>query len=46
VTEEDFELVIPEEFISHPGIEILMETLNDDRWRQEVDSLGGYRWAF
>ncbi len=46
VTEEDFELVIPEEFISHPGIEILMETLNDDRWRRKVDSLGGYRWAF
>ena len=46
VTEEDFELVIPEEFISHPGIEILLETLNDDRWRREVDSLGGYRWAF
>ena len=46
VTEEDFELVIPEEFISHPGIEILLETLNDGRWRREVDSLGGYRWAF
>ena len=46
VTEEDFELVIPERFIDHPGIRILMETLSDEKWRREVDSLGGYRWIF
>jgi len=46
VTEEDFELVIPERFIDHPGIRILMETLSDEKWRREVDSLGGYRWTF
>ncbi len=44
VTEEDFELVIPERFIDHPGILILLEALSDERWRSEVDSLGGYRW--
>ena len=44
VTEEDFELVIPERFVDHPGILILLEALSDERWRSEVDSLGGYRW--
>ncbi len=44
VTEEDFELVIPERFIDHPGILILVEALSDERWKSEVDSLGGYRW--
>jgi len=45
VTEEDFELVIPGRFVDHPGILILLEALSDERWRREVDSLGGYRWT-
>lgn len=46
VAEEDFELVIPDRFYSHPGIRLLIETLSDDNWRKVVENLGGYKWFY
>jgi len=46
IAEEDFELVIPDRFRSHPGIRLLIETLSDEKWRQVVEDLGGYTWFF
>lgn len=46
VTEEQFEIVIPGRFLSHPGVGILLEALMDKKWRSVVDGLGGYIWTY
>lgn len=45
VTEEQFELVIPGHFGSHPGILIFLEAISNKKWRSIVDRLGGYSWT-
>lgn len=44
LTEEPYELVIPEEYLNHPGIAALKESLRDKEWRRKVEEMGGYRW--
>lgn len=44
ITEEPYELVIPEEYMEHPGIRALCDSLEDAEWRGKVDEMGGYRW--
>ena len=45
VAEEQFELVIPGRFESHPGIVIFLEATSNRKWRSVVDRLGGYSWT-
>jgi len=44
VTEEQFELVIPDRFETHPGMPYLMDAISCKEWRSRVKSLGGYSW--
>ncbi|WP_051464452.1 substrate-binding domain-containing protein [Aminiphilus circumscriptus] len=44
LTEEPYELIIPEKHLSHLGIEILFACLQDSAWKYRVELLGGYRW--
>ena len=44
LAEEPYELVIPEQHSSHPGVSALLETLQNDSWRKKVEQMGGYRW--
>ena len=44
LTEEPYELVIPEEYMNHPGIAALLDSLHDAEWRAKVEEMGGYRW--
>lgn len=44
VAEEEFELVIPDRFDSHPGVAVLLEAIKDKKWRSLVEELGGYSW--
>lgn len=44
LVEEPYELVIPQKHRHHPGIEALLEALEDSNWKKQVDRLGGYRW--
>ena len=44
VTEEPYELVFPRSFKDHTGIRALLRALDDGRWRDMVDRMGGYRW--
>lgn len=44
LTEEPYELVIPEEYMKHPGIVAVLESLGDAEWRAGVAKMGGYRW--
>ncbi|MCC8058587.1 substrate-binding domain-containing protein [Cloacibacillus sp.] len=44
ITEEPYELVIPEEYLEHPGIMALRASLEDAEWRRKVEEMGGYRW--
>ena len=44
LTEEPYELVIPEEYMNHPGIVALLDSLHDAEWRAKVEEMGGYRW--
>lgn len=44
ITEEPYELVIPEEHMEHPGIKALIDSLKDPAWRSGVERMGGYRW--
>jgi putative molybdopterin biosynthesis protein len=41
---EPFELVIPEKFLAHPGIEAVLEAVDDPAWRKAVETMGGYKW--
>lgn len=42
---EPFELVIPEKYLEHEGIIALLEAVNEDGWRSQVEKMGGYKWA-
>ena len=44
ITEEPYELVIPAEYLEHPGIKALLDSLQDPEWRGKVEEMGGYRW--
>ncbi len=44
LAEEPYELIIPEKYLSHPGIEILLVCLQNSEWKHRVELLGGYRW--
>ena len=44
LAEEPYELVIPDEYILHPSVKALLESLKDEEWRNRVDKMGGYRW--
>ena len=44
ITEEPYELVILHEYLDHPGIAALLDSLNDAGWRGKVEEMGGYRW--
>lgn len=44
LTEEPYELVIPPEYMEHPGIIALLDSLSDPQWRGRVNRMGGYRW--
>ena len=44
LAEEPYELVIPDEYILHPSIKALLESLKDEEWQRCVDKMGGYRW--
>ena len=44
LTEEPYELVIHEEYMNHPGIVALLDSLHDAEWRAKVEEMGGYRW--
>lgn len=42
--EEPFEIIIPEKYMPHPGIQAFLKTTTDPEWRRAVETLGGYRW--
>jgi len=42
IAEERYDLAIPEEFLSLPGIKLILDTIMRDRFRERVKSLGGY----
>ncbi len=42
VATEDYELVIPEAFFEHPGVQRLLEVVASDAFRDRVAALGGY----
>ena len=44
ITEEPYELVIPDKYLDHPGITAMLDSLKDEDWRGKVDQMGGYRW--
>lgn len=44
LTEEPYELVIPEKYMKHPTILALIDALDDPEWRRGVERMGGYRW--
>jgi putative molybdopterin biosynthesis protein len=44
LAEEPYELVIPAEYMDHPGIKALLDSLKDPEWRRKVEAMGGYRW--
>lgn len=44
LAEEPYELVIPEEYMDHIGIKALLDSINDVKWRESVEAMGGYRW--
>jgi len=40
--EERYDLVIPDHFLDHPGIQVLLDLLRQPGLRRRVESLGGY----
>jgi len=44
ITEEPYELVIPDDQFCHPGVTALLDAISDKEFRKEVDRMGGYRW--
>jgi putative molybdopterin biosynthesis protein len=42
--EEEFDLLIPEEHLTLPGVQALLETTASERFRKRVLALGGYRF--
>ena len=41
--EEEFDFLVPEEHLSHPGVGLLLEILESEIFRERVTALGGYR---
>ena len=44
LAEEPYELVIPSEYMGHPTVNALLDSLGDREWRETVEAMGGYRW--
>ena len=42
--EEEFDFLIPEENLSHPGVEAILAVLASPEFRSRVAALGGYRF--
>jgi putative molybdopterin biosynthesis protein len=42
VVTEQYNLVIPGRFFKEFGIQVLLETIRTDRFKQRVEALGGY----
>jgi putative molybdopterin biosynthesis protein len=42
VVTEQYDLVIPGRYFEDSGIQILLETIRTDRFKQRVKALGGY----
>ena len=42
--EEPFEIIIPQRYMSHPGIQAFLKTTEDPEWKKAIEELGGYRW--
>ena len=45
LAEEPYELVIPSEYMEHPAVTALLDSLKDEEWRKKVEGMGGYRWT-
>jgi putative molybdopterin biosynthesis protein len=42
IAEERYDLAIPEDFLSMPGINVVLEIIKTDRFRKRVKAMGGY----
>ncbi len=42
ITEERYDLAVPEEFLSLPNIGIMLEIIGSERFRERIQALGGY----
>jgi len=42
ITEERYDLAVPEEFLSLPNIGVMLEVIGSDGFRERVQALGGY----
>ncbi len=42
IAEERYDLAIPESSLSLPGVNVILEIINGDRFRKRVQALGGY----
>jgi putative molybdopterin biosynthesis protein len=42
--EEEFDFLIPEEHLSHPGVKVILAVLASPEFRERVSALGGYRF--
>jgi putative molybdopterin biosynthesis protein len=42
IVTESYDLVIPERFFNTPNVQILLETIVGDAFKQRVQALGGY----
>ena len=45
LTRERFDLVIPKESFFQPPIQALIEAIRSERFRRELERLGGYDWT-
>jgi len=44
ITEEPYELIIPEKYLENKGIIALLKAIEDIEWRSITEKMGGYRW--
>ncbi|MFC1719254.1 molybdopterin biosynthesis protein, partial [Candidatus Poribacteria bacterium] len=42
IAEERYDLAIPESSLSIPGVDVVLEIINEDRFRKRIQALGGY----
>lgn len=40
--EERYDLAVPLQYLEHPGVRAVLEIMRSDRFKREVESLGGY----
>ena len=45
ITEEPYELIIPEKHLENKGIIALLKAIEDIEWRTQVEKMGGYVWV-